>query len=334
MKNILGYTRRAALRRVALASATLLYAKAHAQGASETFPRRSVTIVVPGPAGGSGDIVARLLAKELSEVWGQSVIVDNKPGAGGIIGVQTAVAGQRDGHVLLMGNTGPNAINYSLYAKLPYTPADLQPLNSVLAFPNVLIVRPDAPFKTVKELVAAGQSSERGLSFASSGIGQTTHLSSELFKLRTGIRATHVPYRGANLGLQSVISGETDFMFDNFPTSESHLKGGTVRGLAVTSAQRVPLAPEIPTMAEAGYSDLEVTGWFGLFAPAGVPTERVAAINRVVSSILKSPAFAERLRQLGGQGPVPTPTDFAVFVEKEKTKWAKAVEASGARENI
>jgi tripartite-type tricarboxylate transporter receptor subunit TctC len=334
MKDIFGYTRRAALRRVALASTTLLYAKAHAQGASETFPRRSVTIVVPGPAGGSGDIVARLLAKELSEVWGQSVIVDNKPGAGGIIGVQTALAGQRDGHLLLMGNTGPNAINYSLYAKLPYTPADLQPLNSVLAFPNVLIVRPDAPFKTVKELVAAGQSSERGLSFASSGIGQTTHLSSELFKLRTGIRATHVPYRGANLGLHSVISGETDFMFDNFPTSESHLKGGTVRGLAVTSAQRVALAPEIPTMAEAGFSDLEVTGWFGLFAPAGVPAERVAGINRVLSSILKSPTFAERLRQLGGQWAVSTPAEFAVFVEKERTKWAKAVEASGARENI
>jgi tripartite-type tricarboxylate transporter receptor subunit TctC len=334
MKHFIGCTRRVALQHAALASTALFCAGTRAQGAGETFPRRAVTIVVPGPAGGSGDIVARLLARELGEAWGQSVIVDNKPGAGGIIGVQTALAAQRDGHTLLMGNTGPNAINYSLYSKLTYTPADLQPLNNVLAFPNVLIVRPDAPYRTVKELVAAAQRSERGLSFASSGIGQTTHLSSELFKLRTGIRATHVPYRGANLGLQSVMAGETDFMFDNFPTSESHLKGGTVRGLAVTSASRVAQAPDIPTMGEAGYSDLEVTGWFGLFAPAGVPGERTAAINAALSRILESPAFAQRLRQLGGQGAVSRPAEFAAFVEAERIKWARAVEASGARENI
>ncbi|WPB58368.1 tripartite tricarboxylate transporter substrate binding protein [Xylophilus sp. GOD-11R] len=327
--------RRQVLQHAALAATGLIGHGAYARGAgAEPFPRRPVTIVVPGPAGGSGDIVARLLARELGDAWSQSVVVDNRPGAGGIIGVQAALAAPRDGHTLLMGNTGPNAINYSLYARLPYGPADLQPLNNVLAFPNVLIVRPGAPWKSVEELVAEGRRSERGLSFASSGIGQTTHLSGELFKLRTGIRATHVPYKGANLGLQSVIAGETDFMFDNFPTSESHLKGGTVRGLALTSARRITQAPELPTMAEAGFPDMEITGWFALFAPAGVPAARTAAVVDTLDTILRTPAFADRLRQLGGQSGVSTPAEFAGFVERERVKWARAVEASGARENF
>jgi len=299
------------------------------------FPERAVTIVVPGPAGGSGDIVTRLVAQELSSLWGQPVLVENKPGAGGIIGAQAALAAPHDGYTLFMGNTGPNAINYTLYAKLPYTTTDFVALSDVLVFPNVLVVRSDSPYHSVTELVAASKKEPHGLTFASSGSGQTTHLSGELFKLRTGANVLHVPYKGANLGMQAVLSGETDFMFDNYLTSKAQIKEGKLRALAVTSAQRIPQAPTLPTMAEAGVPGMEVAGWFGLFATAGTPPERLDAVYKALATVLRKSEMADRLRQLGGsKDSVSTPAQFEVFVRSEREQWGRAVEAAGLKGSL
>ncbi|CAN5221873.1 tripartite tricarboxylate transporter substrate binding protein [soil metagenome] len=321
-------------RRAVCAAAAVAFGLLASSTALAAYPDKPVTIVVPGPAGGSGDITTRIVAKELSELWHQSVIVENKPGAGGIIGAQAALTAAHDGYTLLMGNTGPNAINYSLYTKLPYAPSDMVAVMDVLVFPNVLIVKADSPIKSVADLVAASKRAPNGLSFASSGVGQTTHLSGELFKLKTGANVTHVPYKGANLGMQSVMAGDTDFMFDNYPTSEAQLRGGKVRALALTSAARIAQAPEIPTMAEAGFPGMEITGWFGLFVATGTPQDRVDAIYNAIAAVLAKPEVIERFRQLGGRPGTSTPAQFEAFVASEREQWGKAVTASGARETL
>ncbi len=294
------------------------------------YPQRPVTIVVPGPAGGSGDIVSRLVGKALSDIWKQPVVIENRPGAGGIIGVQALLRSAPDGYTLLMGNTGPNAINYSLSKSLPYKAQDLIAISDVLVFPNVLVVKADAPYRSVSDLIAAGKKNPGKLSFSSSGIGQTTHLSGELFKVHTGVDATHIPYKGANLGLSAVMSGEVDFMFDNLPTSQAQIKAGTVRALAVTSSERIADMPEVPTMIEAGVADFQITGWFGLFALKGTPTEVVEAVHRSLAEILRQPETVARFKQLGGHPGGLTPRQFSDFVESEGKKWALAVNASGA----
>ena len=302
--------------------------------AAASFPERPVTIVVPGPPGGSGDIVTRIIGQALSDAWKQPVIVENRPGAGGLIGVQALLRNKPDGYTLIMGNTGPNAINYSLVADLPYKPQDMVPISRVLAFPNVLVVKADSPYQSVSDLVETGKRDPQKLSFSSSGIGQTTHLSGELFKVSTGAGGVHVPYKGANLGLAAVMSGEVDFMFDNLPTAQAQVKAGTVRALAVTSPERLTEMPDTPTMMEAGAADYQVLGWFGLFAPAGTPQETVTQIHATLSDILKKPEIIERFSQLGGRSGNFTQAEFADFVEAERQKWEKAVIASGVRQQL
>ncbi|MEM5275295.1 tripartite tricarboxylate transporter substrate binding protein [Cupriavidus taiwanensis] len=299
---------------------------AHAAG----YPERPVTLIVPGPPGGSGDITARLVAKELAGAWGQPVLVENRPGAGGIVGAQALMRAPADGYTLMMGNTGVNAINYSLYPKLPYMAADIAGIADVLVFPNVLVVKADSPVRDVADLKRLAAAQRGRLTFSSSGIGQTTHLSGELFKLRTGIDALHVPYKGANLGLAAVMSGEVAFMFDNLPSAEAQLRAGTVRALAVTGAERVPGLPQVPTMAQAGVDDFVVTGWFGLVARAGTPQPAIDAVHRAVADILARKEFAQRLRQLGGRPGVLAPAAFDAFMRNEREQWGRAVKASGA----
>ncbi len=293
------------------------------------YPEHAVTIIVPGPPGGSGDITARLLAKELAGAWNQSVIVENRPGGGGIVGAQALLRAPADGYTLMMGNTGVNAINYSLYRKLPYTPADFAAIADVLVFPNVLVVKADSPVRTVRDLTRKASQSG-GVSLGSSGIGPTTHLSGELFKLRTGVNALHVPYKGANLGLAAVMSGEVDFMFDNLPSAEAQLRAGTVRALAVTGDARVPGLPQTPTMAQAGVDDFVVTGWFGLVGRAGTPQPVLDAVYRTVAGILGRKEVVERFRQLGGRPGTLSPAAFEAFMHSERQKWGDAVRASGA----
>lgn len=295
-----------------------------------SYPDRPVTLIVPGPPGGSGDITARLLARELAGAWGQPVLVENRAGGGGIVGAQALMRAPADGYTLMMGNTGVNAINYSLYPKLPYTAADMAGIADVLVFSNVLVVKADSPVRSVSDLKRVASAQPGRLSFSSSGIGQTTHLSGELFKLRTGIDALHVPYKGANLGLAAVMSGEVAFMFDNLPSAEGQLRAGTVRALAVTGAERVPGLPQVPTMAQAGVDDFVVTGWFGLVARGGTPQPVIDAVYRSVAGILARQDFAQRLQQLGGRAGVLGPAAFDAFMRSEREQWGKAVKASGA----
>lgn len=293
------------------------------------YPARPVTIIVPGPPGGSGDIVTRIVAKELSETLKQPFIVDNRPGASGVIGVQALLRAVPDGYTLMMGNTGPNAINYALLTNLPYKPQDFAPVTDILLFPNVLAVRSESPITSVAALVAAARASPDKLSFGSSGVGQTTHLSGELFKQVTGTRILHVPYKGANLGLQAVMAGEVDFMFDNFPSLQGQLGGGRLRALAVTSKARSPLLPNVPTMSEAGVPDVEITGWFGLVGPAGMATDVREKLQQSVSEILKRPAIQERFQQLGGSTGGTSPERFNSFINEEIGKWGGVVKTAG-----
>jgi tripartite-type tricarboxylate transporter receptor subunit TctC len=310
--------------------AALLIGLAGLSGAaSAQYPSRQVTIIVPGPPGGSGDIVTRIVAKELSDALKQPFIVDNRPGASGVIGVQALLRAAPDGYTLMMGNTGPNAINYGLLTKLPYKPEDFAPITDVLLFPNVLAVRSESPITSVAGLVAAAKVAPDKLSFGSSGMGQTTHLSGELFKQATGTRILHVPYKGANLGLQAVMAGEVDFMFDNFPSLQGQLGGGRLRPLAVTSKARSPLLPNVPTMSEAGVSGVEITGWFGLVGPAGMPSELREKLQQSVADILKRPAIHERFLQLGGSTGGTTPEHFNSFINDEIGKWGGVVRTAG-----
>jgi tripartite-type tricarboxylate transporter receptor subunit TctC len=316
--------RRTAMRLFALLGLALAAGAAVAQ-----YPARPLTIIVPGPPGGSGDIVTRIVAKELSDSFRQPVIVDNRPGGSGVIGAQALMRAAPDGYTLMMGNTGPNAINYSLLRKLSYKPHAFTAITDVLLFPNVLAVRSDSPFTSVAALVSAAKASPGKLTFASSGIGQTTHLSGELFSQSSGAEILHVPYKGANLGLQAVMSVEVDFMFDNFPSLQSQIAGGRLRALAVTSRERSARLPNVPTMREAGIRDFEITGWFGLVGPAGLPADVRDKLQQTVAAILRQPAIQQRFEQLGGSTGGTIPAQFEAFVQSEIRKWEAAVKGAG-----
>lgn len=313
---------------IVLAAAGLV-SWAGAAAAQAAFPSKPITMIVPGPPGGSGDIVARIVGKEMSDVLKQPVIIENRPGGGGIIGAQAMLRAAPDGYTIMMGNTGPNAINYSLYKQLPYKPQDFAGITDVLSFPNVLSVRADSPIKSVRELVAAAKAAPGRTTYASSGPGQTTHLSGQLFGLATGTELVHVPYKGANLGLQAVIAGEVDFMFDNFPSLQGQLRGGRVRALAVTSAERVPQLPDVPTLKEAGFDGLQITGWFGLVARSDIPPGIRDQLYKTVSAILRRNDMKEKFRQLGGVAGGSSPAEFDAFMQAETKKWGAAIKAAG-----
>jgi tripartite-type tricarboxylate transporter receptor subunit TctC len=317
------------VRRVAMLVLGALALCGVATSALAQYPVKRLTIIVPGPPGGSGDIVTRILAKEMSDVFGQPVIVDNRPGGSGVIGVQVLLRSAPDGYTLMMGNTGPNAINYALLKNLPYKLRDFTPITDVLLFPNVLAVHAESPIKSVASLVAAAKASPGKLTFASSGIGQTTHLSGELFKQATGTNMLHVPYKGANLGLQAVMAGEVDFMFDNFPTLQSQISSGRLRALAVTSNSRAPRLPDVPTMSEAGIPDFQITGWFGLVGPGGMPLDVRDKLQQTVAAILKRPDIQEKFQQLGGSTGGTRPAQFDAFIHSEIRKWGAAVTGAG-----
>ncbi|WP_151448668.1 Bug family tripartite tricarboxylate transporter substrate binding protein [Lacisediminimonas profundi] len=293
------------------------------------YPTKPITIIVPGPPGGSGDIVTRTIAKELSEVLRQPVVVDNRAGASGVIGAQAMLRAAPDGYTLMMGNTGVIGINFGLLKNLPYKPQDFTAITDVLLFPNVLAVRSDSPIKSVAGLIAAAKASPGKLSYSSSGIGQTTHLSGELFRQATGIHILHVPYKGANLGLQAVMSGEVDFMFDNFPSIQGQISGQRLRALAVTGKSRSPRLPDVPTMSEAGVPDFHITGWFGLVGPAGMPVDIRDKLQQTIAAILKRPDVQERFQQQGGSTGGTTPSQFDAFIQSEIKKWGAAVKGAG-----
>ena len=296
--------------------------------AAEAFPSKPVRVIVPAAPGGTTDIAARMLGEKMGAELGQTIVVENRAGAAGIIGVQAFLAAPPDGHTILMGNIGPNAINYALYKSLPYKPEDMIPITTVISNPNVLVVNPSVPAKSVKELVALAKANPGKLSFASSGRGQSVHMSGELFKLRTGIDLVHVPYKGTGPALIDVVAGQVYMIFSSLPSTMGYIRGARLRPLAVTSVKRTPELPQVPTMQESGYRDFEVTGWFGLFASAKTPPAAVDRIYGAAKTVLATPEIRSRFADLGGTAGGEPPEQFRKYVMAEKQKWAEVAAAA------
>jgi len=307
----------------ALASLPLLVQSVYA---ADVFPSKPIKIIVTASPGGTTDISSRALSDILSKELGQSVIIENKAGGAGIIGIQALLAAPADGYTIAMGNIGPNAINYSLYKNLPYKMEDMEPITIVIANPNVLVVNSDFPAKTVAELVALAKANPGKYSFASSGRGQSIHMSGELFKTQAGIDITHVPYKGAGPALADLLGGQTSMMVDNLPSSMAYIKAGKLRALAVTSKNRVPELPDVPTMIQSGFPNFEVTAWFGLFAPAGTPKPVIDKLYKAVKKALDTPEIKQRWKDLGGWAVGDTPANTKIFIAAEKKKWEQVAQ--------
>jgi len=298
----------------------------------QTFPSKPAKLVVPFPPGGPLDTTGRAIAQKLGEAWGQSVIVENKAGAGGNIGADYVAKSPPDGYTIVMGALSTHAVNPSLYPKMPYdAKKDFAPITLVAITPNVLVVNPSLPVHSVKELIAYAKAHPGKLSFGSGSIGSAGHLAGELFKVDTGVDMVHVPYKGAAPAMQALLAGDTQIMFDNLASAMSQVKAGKLRALAVTTAQRSKLAPDLPTMAEAGVPGFDISTWFGLLAPAGTPPDVIAKWNAGVTKILSSPEMRERLEAQGAEATPDTPEEFARFIDRELVKYAKIVKASGAK---
>ena len=325
--------RRFALGGLALAAAATA-AFPLAATAQAAYPSKPVTIVVPFAAGGTTDILARVIGQALTKELGQPVIVDNRAGAGGNIGAALAAKAPADGYTLFMGTVGTHAINQSLYKKLPFDPIkDFAPLTRVAMVPNLLVVNPGKPYKNVKELIAYAQANPGKVNFGSSGSGSSIHLSGELFKSLAKVDMVHVPYRGSAPAVTDLLGGQIDIMFDNMPSAIQHVRSGKLRPLAVTTAKRSPELPDVPTIAEAGVPGYEATSWFGMFAPAATPATIVATLNGALVKVLADPEVKKKLAEQGAEPYAEKPEQFAEFIRSESAKWSQVVKASGASAN-
>jgi tripartite-type tricarboxylate transporter receptor subunit TctC len=319
---------------VALAAALAMPATALAQGA---WPTKPVRIVVPFAPGGTTDILARTIAPELTKAFGQSFVVENRAGAGGNIGAEVVAKSSGDGYTLLMGTVGTHGINKSLYSKLPYDPQkDFAPITLVAGVPNVMVMgtkrAQELGISSVADFIKVAKARPGRLNMASSGNGTSIHLAGELFKSRTGIFMTHIPYRGSGPALADLLAGGVDVMFDNLPSSMAHIQAGNLKAFAVTSAVRSAALPDVPTVAEAAkLPGFEASSWFGLLAPAGTPADVVSRLQQETAKALNAPAVKERLL---AQGAIPsgnTPAEFAALIDAEIKKWEAVVKASGAK---
>lgn len=305
----------------------LLVCAATAQ--ADEFPSRPVKIVVPQTPGGASDALARIVAQKLGEKWGQPVIVENKPGAGGNVGMETVATAPADGYTLLMSYVGTHAINGALYKKLPFDPErDFAPAATLATLPFVVVTRSDAPFKTVPELISAAKSGR--LTYGSAGNGSVNHLLGEMFNTAAGVKLVHVPYRGAAPAMQDLMAGQIQLVFTSLPSVAGAIKQGALRPIAVTSAKRAPSFPNIPTIAESGFADFDVNPWFGLFAPVKVPPQIVRKLNADVGEILKTRDVLEKFAAQGAEPYITDPAQFASVLKADIVKWGKVVKASGA----
>ena len=293
--------------------------------ADAAWPTRPITFVVPGAAGGTTDTPARFMAQKLSERLGQSIVVDNKPGAGGMLGTGLVARAQPDGYTVLVGNTGSNAINYTAYQKLTYKPEDFIALTDMISFANVLVVPVKSPIKSLKDLVVAAKREPGKLAFSSAGVGQTTHLMGELLRQSAGVDVVHVPYKGSAPATMAIVGGETQFMFDNLTGSLGHVKDGKLRALAVTGATREPELPDVPTMTELGMKDFDKVGWMGFFVPAKTPPAVVKKLTDNLIAVLQDPAVVKRYQELGGRPGGMAPEQFSKIVERDRQDWGELI---------
>lgn len=295
-----------------------------AAGVAHAFPERPITLVVPYAPGGAADAVARVVATRLGAKLGGSVIVDNKAGASGTIGASFVAKAPADGYTMLYDAT-PHSINPHLFPKMPYAANALQPLSLVLLAPNVLIVKSDAPYKNVGELIAKAKAQPGKINFASGGSGTVQRLAAELFRQQLGLDMVHVPYKSGGPAITDVIAGQVDFMFGTVAATYPHVSGGKLRALAVSAPERSKRLPDVPTVAEAAIPGYEAYEWNGVFLPAGVPAPIATKLQQALQDVLKEDEVKQRLADLGAQPVGSTPADFAAFLKKEDAKWGEVV---------
>jgi tripartite-type tricarboxylate transporter receptor subunit TctC len=301
---------------------------------AQNYPNRPIRVVVVSTPGGSVDTMARTIGPKLAEKWGQQVIVDNRPGAGGAIAAEIVARSAPDGYTLIMGTVASFATNVSLRRKLPYDPVrDFVPISLVATQNLMLLVHPSVPAKSVKELVALAKKQPEALSFASAGNGTGGHLSGELFKMLAGVQLLHVPYKGVAPAIIDVVSGQVTMTFASILSSLPQVKAGKLRALAVTGSQRSPAAPQLPTMVEAGVKAYESATWYGLLAPAATPPDIVSKLNTEVVAILKNPEMHDRLSKEGADPVGNTSAEFGRFIQSEIDKWRKVIQAAGIKPN-
>jgi tripartite-type tricarboxylate transporter receptor subunit TctC len=300
--------------------------------AEQAYPSKPIRLVVPFPAGGSLDVVARAIGQKLTEAWGQPVVIDNRPGAGGNIGADLVAKSAPDGYTILEGALSTHAVNVSLYGKMPYDPIkDFAPITLVAVTPNVLVLSASFPVNSVPELLAYARANPGKLSFGSGSNGSAGHLAGELFKTEAGVDMVHIPYKGGAPALQALLAGDTQLMFDNLANSAAQLKAGKLKALAVTTAKRSSLMPELPTLSETGLPGFDIYTWWGFMAPAGTPKEIVAKWNAEVTRILNSPEMKAFFAQQGAEPAPDSPEQFAALISSEISKYAKIVKQSGAK---
>jgi tripartite-type tricarboxylate transporter receptor subunit TctC len=316
------------VRLLLLSSCAFAGAAAHAQ----QYPVRPIRIIAQFQPGTSTDVLARVIAQKLTEAWGQQVIVDNRPGAGGLVGTELGAHAAPDGYTLTMGVSSAFGINPTLYSKLPYDAIrDFAPIANLALTPQTLVASPSFVAKTVKELVAAAKSKPGTINYASLGSGSTSHLTMEMFKSTAGIQLNHVPYKGSPAAHADVMGGQVPIMFDAIPATLPHMKSGKLRGLGIATSARSPFIPELPTIAEAGYPGFEAVGWIGIVAPARTPEPVLNKLNAEMVRMLKEPDVKQRLDALAFTPVGGTRAEFAAFIKSEIAKWGKAVKESGAK---
>jgi tripartite-type tricarboxylate transporter receptor subunit TctC len=298
--------------------------------ASDVYPAQPVSVIVAFTAGGTTDLLTRMVSTRLTEKLGKAFVVENKPGAGGNIGTEFVAKAKPDGYTIMVNSVGPIAVNPTLFKNLPHNPiTDLDPIIQLADVPNVLVVPASAKISTLKELIAKGKAKKGGLSYSSTGVGTSSHLSSFMFAQAAKIEAVHIPYKGAD-ALNDLLAGRNDFMFATIPSVMAHIQAGKLVTIAVSSANRSRSLPEIPTMIELGYPGFEAGSWFGFFAPHGTPRPIVDKLNQVISEILKEPEVDKQMIFAGADPVGGSPEQFRGFIEKEFKKWQVVVKESGA----
>jgi tripartite-type tricarboxylate transporter receptor subunit TctC len=320
------FTRRAAL------GLALVSAFASTAVLAQAWPAKPIKLIVPFPAGGGTDIIGRELAQKVAGNAGWTIVVDNKPGSGGNLGVDAAAKSPADGYTLVLGQTSNLAINPTLYSKLPYDPVkDLSPIGLVASAPLVIVVAADSPYKTLADVVAAAKAKPQALNYATSGNGTVAHLATELFQRTANVQMTHVPYKGAAQGATDLIGGQVQLYVSSVPTLIGHIKNGKMRALAVTSAKRTDDLPQVPTVAESGYKGFEAVTWFGVLGPANLPKDVVTRFNAEMNKALQSPDLLKKLSGQGADVASSTPEQFGKLIRDDIARWGKIVKESGAK---
>ena len=312
-----------------LAAAALPLLAIGSTAQAQQFPDRPITLVAPFSPGGALDLIARALAQKLNDEFGQSVVVDNRAGAAGIIGTQYVARAAPDGYTILLGATTTHGINPSLYPKLPYDAVnDFAPVSLIATIPHMLVVNPNLPVNSLQDLIKLGKT--KPMSFGSAGIGSPHHLAGEMLKSETQMNIQHIPYKGSGPAMVAVMSGELEFMSTEVTAAMPHIKAGKLKPLAVAAAKRSPTLPDVPTFAEQGMAGFEVTAWYAIFAPRNTPKDVVEKLNRALAKAVRQPDVKEKFATLGATPIGGTPDELGAYVKKEIARWASAVKASGA----